>query len=234
MGRIDEQYPRKLADAAFICTPDLLHYEPAIRALELDYDLVLEKPISPVLDQCREITRFAQERHRLVQVCHVLHFTDFWKKIKEVLDSGRIGKIIHYDHSENVSFWHMSHSYVRGWYRIKEDSSPMILAKCCHDLDLMTWILGQKPLSVQSSGSLTCYRPENAPPGVPERCTDGCPIEKECPWFAPRLYCTGDPLGTNSPPYFFKGTANGCEFGIKSPPFHEIYRSICSPSKKCR
>jgi predicted dehydrogenase len=184
----------KMADAAFICTPDRLHYEPAIRALELNYDLVLEKPITPFLNQCQEIAQLAKEKGRLVQICHVLRFTDFWRLVKNIIDSGRIGKVIHYDHSENVSFWHMGHSFVRGWYGIKDKSSPMILAKCCHDLDLMHWILGQNPICVQSTGSLTNYRPEMAPPGVPERCTDGCPVEKECPWYAPRLYCQGEPL----------------------------------------
>jgi predicted dehydrogenase len=184
----------KIADAAFICTPDLLHYTPTMRALELGYDLVLEKPISASIDECRSITRLAQEKGRLVQVCHVLRFTAFWRKVKEIVDSGRIGRVIHYDHSENVAYWHMGHSFVRGLYKNKETSSPMILAKCCHDLDLMTWILKDKPLMVQSYGDLTHYRPENQPKDAPLRCTDGCPHSESCPWYAPRTYISGVPL----------------------------------------
>jgi len=96
----------KLADAAFICTQDAHHYLPAIKALEMGYDIVLEKPISPDLEECHHIKRAARHAEKIVQVCHVLRFTPFWKKVKEIVDSGRIGEIIHYDHSENVSYWH--------------------------------------------------------------------------------------------------------------------------------
>jgi predicted dehydrogenase len=129
------------------------------------------------------------------------------------VDSGRIGKIIHYDHSENVSYYHFGHSFVRGNWKNKETSSPLILAKACHDLDLMYWILGEKPLTVQSSGCLTNYRPENAPEDAPARCTDGCSHSHSCPWFAPRLYVYGEPmvreakLGANSFLKFFSNIA---------------------------
>ncbi|WP_418791529.1 Gfo/Idh/MocA family protein [Phosphitispora sp. TUW77] len=184
----------RLADAAFICTQDNLHYRPALAALKSGYHLVLEKPISPSLDECREIAATAKKEHRKIQVCHVLRFTGFWQKIKELVDSGHIGRVIHYDHSENVSYWHFGHSYVRGNYKNESSSSPFILAKSCHDLDLMYWIIGNKSLSVQSMGDLTHYRPANAPSGSPERCTDRCPESETCPWYAPRMYLTGEPL----------------------------------------
>jgi len=184
----------KLTDAAFICTQDNLHYRPALAALKKGYHLVLEKPISPSLDECRAIAAMAEKERRKIQVCHVLRFTAFWRKIKELVDSGQIGRVIHYDHSENVSYWHFGHSYVRGNYKNEASSSPVILAKSCHDLDLMYWVIGDKPLSVQSMGDLTHYRPENAPAGAPERCTDGCPEAEACPWYAPRMYLTGEPL----------------------------------------
>lgn len=184
----------KLADAAFICTQDNLHFQPAMRALEMGYNLVLEKPISPSLDECQRLAAVVKETGLIVQVCHVLRFTRFWQTVKHLIDSGRIGKIVHYDHSENVSYWHFGHSYVRGHYKNKAASSPLILAKSCHDLDLMYWILGEKPLTVQSTGGLAFYRPENAPEGAPDRCTEGCPEAEGCPWYAPRLYVTAEPL----------------------------------------
>lgn len=184
----------KLAEVAFICTPDRLHYEPAMQALRLEYDLVLEKPIAPSVAECQAIARLAEENHRLVQVCHVLRFTAFWQKVKKIVASGRIGKIIHYDHSENVAYWHFAHSYVRGPYKNKATSTPIVLAKTCHDLDLMFWILGERAIYTESMGMLAHFRPENAPEGAPGRCTDGCPIEDECPWFAPRLYLNAEPL----------------------------------------
>ncbi len=189
-----DETQEKLADTAFICTQDNMHYQPAIKAMEIGYDLLLEKPISPNRQECSRIARTARETGRIVQVCHVLRFTNFWRKVKEIVDSGRIGKIIHYDHSENVSYWHFGHSYVRGPYRNEAFSSPLILAKSCHDLDLMYWIFGCKPFTVQSTGVLSFYRPENAPVNAPERCTDGCPAAETCAWYAPRLYVTAEPL----------------------------------------
>nr|QEE17372.1 putative oxidoreductase [Candidatus Prometheoarchaeum syntrophicum] len=184
----------KIAETAFICTQDQMHYQPAIKALELEYDLLLEKPISPSFEECNHISNLAQEKKRIVQVCHVLRFTKFFKKLKELIDSGAIGDIIDYDHSENVSYWHFGHSYVRGSYKKKDESSPLILAKCCHDLDIMYWLIGKKPLTVQSKGFLSFFSPENAPKNAPERCTDGCPQEETCPWYAPGLYLEGEPL----------------------------------------
>jgi predicted dehydrogenase len=184
----------KIADAAFICTPDQQHFQPAMRALDLGYDIVLEKPIAPTLDECRRIVSKAEEKNRLVQVCHVLRFTPFWQKVHNIITSGRIGKIVHYDHSENVSYWHMAHSFVRGNYKNQATSTPMILAKCCHDMDLIYWNFQQNADLVQSLGDLTFYRPENAPEGAPDRCTDGCLHAGTCPWYAPRMYFRGEPL----------------------------------------
>ncbi len=184
----------KIAQVAFICTPDRLHYEPAILALKLDYDLFLEKPIAPTLEECREIAKLANEKNRIVQVGHVLRFTEYWKTLKEFIDRGKLGKIVHYDHSENISYWHFGHSFVRGPYKNKEDSTAIVLAKTCHDLDIIYWLMDEKPIDVYSHGELTHYKLENAPPDAPERCTDGCPIENECPWFAPRLYIELEPV----------------------------------------
>ena len=184
----------KIADLVFICTQDDMHFYPTTKAIELGYHILLEKPISPHLEECQELSKLNRKKDQYIQVGHVLRYTSFWKKIKEVIDSGRIGNIIHYEHSENVSFWHFGHSFVRGNWKNKENSSPLILAKTCHDLDLMYWLIGEKPLDVQSSGSLTHYRPVNAPAGSPERCTDGCSHSSSCPWYAPSLYLYGKPI----------------------------------------
>ncbi len=179
----------KIADVCFVCTPDRLHYKPTIRALEMDYNIFLEKPIAPTLEQCQHIEKLAKEKNRLVQIGHVLRFTTFFKKVKEIVDSGEIGRILHYEHSENVSaIWHFGHSFVRGWYKNAADSNPVILAKSCHDLDLIHWIIGDYATEVVSTGDLTFYTPENAPPGAPDRCTDGCPHSETCTWYAPRMY----------------------------------------------
>jgi len=169
---------RQIADAALICTMDDLHVGPTIAALEAGYDVLLEKPMA---------TAAAERYGRHVIVAHVLRYTEFFTQIKQLVETGTIGEVVSIHLIEKVAFWHQAHSFVRGNWRRADLSSPMILAKCCHDFDILFWNLGAvKRLS--SFGSLLHYRTENAPPGAPERCTDGCPHEAECPWFAPRLY----------------------------------------------
>ncbi|MHA1585685.1 MAG: Gfo/Idh/MocA family protein [Promethearchaeota archaeon] len=184
----------KIADVAFICTQDRMHYKPAAQALNMNYHLLLEKPIASTLKECQNLDRLAKEKGKIVQVAHVLRYTEFFQNIKKLVDSGVIGEIIDYDQSENVSYWHFGHSYVRGPYNKREESSPIILAKTCHDLDILYWILGERPIEVQSQGELSFYKPDNAPSDAPERCTDGCPHAEDCPWYAPDLYVDALPL----------------------------------------
>lgn len=176
------------ADAVLDATQDEMHHDSAIAALQAGYDMLLEKPIAPTLKETLEIIRTAEELGRTLVICHVLRFTDFFSKVNEIVKSGRLGKVVHISHSENVSYYHMAHSYVRGNWRNTEIAAPMILAKCCHDLDLLYWWMDSKPETLSSSGNLLYYKPENAPEGAPDRCTDGCPVEATCPFYAPRIY----------------------------------------------
>jgi predicted dehydrogenase len=138
--------------------------------------------------ECIELVETAERLGRILQVCHVLRFTEFFSALYDIVNSGRLGRIVTIDHRENVSYWHMSHSFVRGNWRNEGLSAPMILAKCCHDLDILVWTMGQRVTKLSSFGALMHYRPESAPEGAPPRCTDGCPVEATCPWYAPRLY----------------------------------------------
>jgi len=139
------------------------------------------------------LVQTAERTGRLLQICHVLRYTAFFSTLHDVIASGRLGDVITVEHRENVSYWHMAHSYVRGHWRNAQVSSPMILAKCCHDLDILYWNLGPC-MRLSSFGSLAHFRAENAPPGAPVRCTDGCPVADDCPWYAPRLYLDLIPL----------------------------------------
>lgn len=181
------------AEAALICTLDTQHVAPTLAALEAGYDVLLEKPMATTLAGCVQLVEAAERTGRLLQICHVLRYTPFFTTLHEILEAGRLGEIITVEHRENVAYWHMAHSYVRGNWRNSTLESPMILAKCCHDLDILFWNLG--PVAkLSSSGSLKHYRAENAPPGAPARCTDGCPVAATCPWYAPRLYIELQPL----------------------------------------
>ena len=180
----------QLAEALVNCTLDRMHLESTLPALELGYQVLLEKPMANTLQGNVQLVRSAEEQGGLLMICHVLRYTAFFSRLHQILASGRLGRIITVEHRENVVYWHMAHSFVRGNWRNSQVESPMILAKCCHDMDILYWNLG--PVRrLGSFGSLTHYRPENAPPGAPQRCTDGCPAADECPWYAPRLYLHG-------------------------------------------
>jgi predicted dehydrogenase len=184
----------QMADAALICTLDDLHIGPTTAALEMGYDVLLEKPMANKVEDCVRLAQVAERTGHILMVCHVLRYTWFFSTLHDIIASGRLGDVITVEHRENAAFWHMAHSFVRGNWRNSGLTSPMILTKSCHDLDILFWNLG--PVRrVGSFGSLRHYRAENAPPGAPERCTDGCPHEAECPWSAPRLYLdpTRDP-----------------------------------------
>lgn len=179
----------KMADLAIICTMDDMHYEPAMKAIELGYDILLEKPVAPTAKQCADIALAAEKKGVKVLVCHVLRYTPFFKKIKQLVMDGTIGDIMSILHVEGVGNPHQSHSYVRGNWHSEAETTPMLLAKCCHDLDILQWILNEPCEKIQSFGKLTYFTPANAPEGAPERCIDGgCPIEDTCPYNCKKLY----------------------------------------------
>ena len=178
----------KFADALIITTPDNLHYGPAMGGLGLGYDLLLEKVIAQTWDQCSDILKAAKKNNRIVAVCHVLRYTPYFRKLKEVMDSGALGDIVSLQHFEPVEHIHMSHSFVRGNWRNSKESNPMILSKSCHDLDILRWTIGKPCRRISSFGSLTLFKAENAPSGATRRCTDGCKVEADCPFSALKIY----------------------------------------------
>lgn len=185
----------KLADAMVLCTQDRQHVPQAIVALRKGYDLLMEKPISPVEEDLKKIVQVARECGRKVLVCHVLRYTPFFGKIKEIIDSGLIGEIVAIQTLENVGYWHQAHSFVRGNWRNDQETSPMIMQKCCHDLDYLVWLSGQRCARVSSFGSLKHFRAECAPEGAAKRCMDGCKAKESCPFDAEKIYLTNKETG---------------------------------------
>jgi predicted dehydrogenase len=182
----------QLAPVAIVATGDTLHVEPALAALERGYDVLLEKPIAPDPADCVRVVEAAEKCGRMLQICHVLRFTPFYNRVHEILESGALGDLVAIDLKEHVAHWHMTHSFVRGKFRNRSLAAPILLAKCCHDLDLLTWFAGGGAERVASFGSLLHYRSESAPVGVPERCTDGCPVQETCVHDAVRFYAGPD------------------------------------------
>ena len=178
----------KMANFAIIATQDHMHLEPALAMIEKGYNLLLEKPMATTPAECKQITEAAEKKGVGIIVCHVLRFTSFWTTLKGIIDSGAIGKVMSITHMENVGNRHQSHSFVRGNWRKNSEATPMILAKCCHDTDLIQWLIGKSCKKVQSFGSLTYFTKENKPAGAPARCTDGCPHADTCFYNAIKLY----------------------------------------------
>ena len=178
----------KLADCAMICTMDRMHYEPTIMALKKGYHVLCEKPMSPDKKEIIEMGEMAKKYDRILSVCHVLRYSPFFSKLKELLEEGKIGRLMTIQHMEEVGYWHQAHSFVRGNWRNAEESSPMILQKCCHDMDIMLWLADSKCESLSSFGELSYFTEENAPEGAPAYCLDGCPHRDECAFYAPRFY----------------------------------------------
>ena len=180
--------PEKKAAAIINCTMDRLHYVSTMKMLDLGYDVLLEKPMAPMPRENVRLAQKAEETGRLLQVCHVLRYSPFWQTLRAVVRSGKLGRIVSVTHRENLIYYHMAHSFVRGNWRSQATSGPMILSKCCHDFDVLLWILGKDVVNLHSFGSLTHFRPENAPAGATRRCTDGCPAVETCKYEATKLY----------------------------------------------
>lgn len=176
------------AVALINATPDRAHYETTMVALERGLHVLLEKPMSPKESECRDMVALAERKGLTLMVCHCLRYAPFFEKIKDIIDANDIGQITNIVLTENVAYWHYAHSYVRGIFRREDQSSPFILAKSCHDLDMLCYLTGKRCLSVMSEGELHHFRKKNAPKGAPGHCLDGCPHETSCPYFAPRLY----------------------------------------------
>lgn len=182
------------ADGVIIATPDRAHAGPFAAATARGYPVLLEKPVAVDPAGLAELERLARRSGTAAVVCHVLRYTPLTALLRQLLSGGAVGRIISVQHLEPVGFWHFAHSYVRGNWRREDESSPFLLAKCTHDVDWLSFIIGSRPARVSSFGSLTHFRPGEAPEGASARCTD-CPAEPRCPYSALRIYGRGRPEG---------------------------------------
>ena len=179
----------KMADAVLICTQDAMHEGPAVACAKCGYDILLEKPMAPTEESCKRIVAAVKEAGVIFAVCHVLRYTKYTRMVKQLIESGRIGDIISIQHLEPLGYWHQAHSFVRGKWRNEAESSFMLLAKSCHDMDWLRGIMDRKCKKIQSFGSLRHFKASEKPAGAADRCVD-CPaaIESRCPYSALKIY----------------------------------------------
>ncbi len=211
----------RFADAVVIATPDALHVEPAIAFARLGYAMLLEKPMAPNAEDCRRIAKAVERSGVIFAVGHVLRYTPYTRQIKALLAAGAIGDVVSIQHLEPVGYWHFAHSFVRGNWRSEALSSPVLLAKSCHDLDWIRHVMGVPCQAVSSFGSLRHFRRENQPAGASERCLD-CQVEPDCPYSARKIYLdrvargqTGWPVDVLTPDV----TAEGVEAALRNGPY---------------
>ncbi len=188
----------RLADVMVVSTMDRQHVGHAIPAMEKGYHILLEKPISPELSKCREILKAEEKYQRKIIVCHVLRYTVFYDTLKDLISQGRIGDVVSICANENVGYWHQAHSFVRGNWRNSRETSPMILQKSCHDMDILTWLMGKKCKSVSSVGGTQLFRKEMAPVGAAPYCLGGCKAKDSCVFDAEKIYVTSPKTGLKS------------------------------------
>lgn len=178
----------RAVDGIVIATPDRVHVAPASAAMAQGYDILLEKPIASSAKELLRLAEAARQSASSITVAHVLRHTPFFSTIRRLIVEGRVGQLVSIQHTENIGFWHFAHSYVRGNWRSQATSSPMIVAKASHDLDVVRWLADAPCTGLSSFGSLLHFRSENAPRGAPERCIAGCPVGDACPYNAERFY----------------------------------------------
>lgn len=177
----------KVCDAIIIAHQDKQHYATTIKAMNLGYDVLLEKPMTPDAKECIDLEVCARRNKVNLMVCHVLRYTKFFEKLKQLVDERVIGDLVGFDHRENIGHYHMAHSFVRGNWRNSSETSPLILAKTCHDMDIITWLVNDECIAVYSSGDLNYFNKKNAPQGSAKKCLD-CKFKEECIFSAKRIY----------------------------------------------
>ncbi len=180
-------FEERRADVLIIATQDAEHFRQCKKAFELGYDVLLEKPISDKKEECEQLLKIQKEHGNRALVCHVLRYSVGYQKAFELINKGKIGRLVALDWIEYVGYLRQAHSYVRGNWRNSESSAPMILAKSCHDLDLIQHFVGSRCSTVSSVGDLSFFKPECAPEGAAKRCTE-CKYIDSCPYSAERIY----------------------------------------------
>ena len=183
----EEFFKEKRADVLVIATQDQDHVRQAIKGLELGYDILLEKPITPKKEECLALLDAQKKYNHKVVVCHVLRYAPVYLHVAQLIKDGVIGKLVDIHAIEQVSFWHIAHSFVRGNWRNSDTTSPMILAKCCHDMDLLQFYANSKCKTVSSIGSLSFFKKENQPKDASNRCQT-CKYIDTCPYSAKYVY----------------------------------------------
>ena len=161
-----------------IFSPNVYHKEGILAAFKAGKHVFSEKPLATSIEDCREIYEAHQKSGKLFATGFVLRYAPIYRKAKELLDSGKLGKLIAIDGSENIPPQHGGY-IMCNWRRLTRFAGPHILEKCCHDLDLINWFSGSLPSRVASFGGRNFFVPEN------EKLMEKYGRDTFCTWWDP-------------------------------------------------
>lgn len=182
----------KIADAVVVASSDDMHYEHAKESLKKGYHVLLEKPIANSLDGIIHLNELCDKYQKQVfMTCHVLRYTNFFEKLKDIVNSKELGELVSIQHNENIGYWHYAHSYTRGNWRNSSDTAALVLTKSCHDMDILSYIVGSKCKKVASFGNQKHMVHTNFGEDMGENCFE-CSVEKDCPYSAKKIYIDND------------------------------------------
>lgn len=207
----------RFIDTLIIATPDRDHYDVCMKALDYNLNILLEKPISPIPEEVAQIANKAKDTGKVFMICHVLRYSPFFVKIKEILNSGAIGRIMSINHNENIGYYHYAHSFVRGNWANEDISSPLILQKSCHDMDILLYLTEANPIKITSFGKLSYFKEENQPEDASDICLD-CKYQNTCLYSVKDFY-TKNPGSQWRHMVDVTMTDTGLEYALKEGPY---------------
>jgi len=162
--RVYDNYPDLIrapeVQWVMIASWNCFHREQTVAALEAGKHVFCQKPLATTLEDCRAMNEALKKSGRLFNIGFTLRYSPHYRRIKQLLDEGAVGRIISMEFNETLNFNHGG--YIMGdWRRLRKYAGTHLLEKCCHDIDLVNWMVGSRARRVASFGGLDFFIPGN-------------------------------------------------------------------------
>ena len=175
---VEEALEKVQADWAIVTTADYTHADVCEAALDHKVNVIVDKPLATSVWECNRIIDAAKRNNRQVIVGHNARYNEHALAVAKLVRSGTIGRVLHVEAAEMLDFEHGG-SYHHRWHSEFDKSAGLMNHKCCHQLDLINWILNDVPVGVNAMGARDYYVPRaDLPPHGP-RCSV-CALGKKC------------------------------------------------------
>ncbi|MCZ4094614.1 Gfo/Idh/MocA family protein [Sinorhizobium psoraleae] len=178
-GNVDAMLAEARPDLVIVCTPDSTHDDIVVRALEAGADVITEKPMSTTVEKIRRILDAEKRTGRRVDVSFNYRFAPTAARIKELLNSGEIGRVTSVDFHWYLDTEHGA-DYFRRWHAYTERSGSLFVHKATHHFDLLNWYLDSDPDAVTAFADLQMYGRKG--PFRGPRCKL-CPHKNDCDFY---------------------------------------------------